>query len=253
MTSDCDAQPENGQFHTTRWSLVMTAAQSGAEASQAAFAQLYQTYWYPLYAFARRRGYSPEDAQDLTQGFFVHLVENRSLATVSPLKGRFRTFLLTSFRNFMSNEIRRALSLKRGGNISGLDFTSAEERFQLEPVDYLTAEKIYDARWAMILLQRSLTRLEENYRSTGKHQEFAILKQFIGGLSPHQTISYEQAAAILGVTLAAVKTLIHRIRKQYSAILRSEIAWTVQEPADVNDEILSLCDALIAASGRLAI
>ena len=145
------------------------------------------------------------------------------------------------------------MSLKRGGDVSGLDFSSAEERFQLEPVEYLTAEKIYDARWAMILLERSLTRLEENYRNTGKHQEFTILKQFIGGLSPYQTISYEQAAAILGVTLASVKTLIHRIRKQYAATLRSEIAWTVQEPSNVEDEILSLCDALIAASGRLAI
>jgi DNA-directed RNA polymerase specialized sigma24 family protein len=153
----------------------------------------------------------------------------------------------------MSNKNRRALSLKRGGNISGLDFTSAEERFRLEPVDYHTAEKIYDARWAMILLPRSLTRLEENYRNTGKDQGFAILKQFIGGLSPHQTISYEQAATILGVTLASVKTLIHRIRKQFAAILRSEIAWTAQEPSDVEAEILSLCDALIAASGRLAI
>jgi RNA polymerase sigma-70 factor (ECF subfamily) len=152
----------------------------------------------------------------------------------------------------MSNEIRRALSLKRGGNISGLDFTSAEASFRLEPVDYLKGEKIYGARWAMILLQRSLIRLEENYRNPGKNQEFAILKQFIGGLSSHQT-SYKQAAAILGVTLASVKTLIHRIREQYAAVLRSEIAWTVQEPSDVEAEILSLCDALIAASGRLAI
>ena len=141
-------------FHTTRWTIVMRAAQSQAPGGESALAQLCRSYWYPLYMFARRRGHSPDDAQDLTQGFFLHLLERRALASVDRLKGKFRSFLLASFQNHLSNQFDCARRLKRGGDreFVRLDAEEAEERYRLEPVEYLTAEKMFDARWAMTLL-----------------------------------------------------------------------------------------------------
>jgi len=145
------------RFRTTRWTVVMISAQSQAREGRAAFAELYQLYRYPLYAFARRGGHSPEDAQDLTQGFFLHLLEHRALTHVDRLKGKFRSFLLASFQNYLSVEARRDRRLKRGGDYEfvSLDLESAESRYRLEPVDYLTAETIFDARWAMTLVDRA--------------------------------------------------------------------------------------------------
>jgi DNA-directed RNA polymerase specialized sigma24 family protein len=142
------------QFHTTRWTLVMVSAQSQAAGGEAALGELCRIYWYPLYSFARRRGYTPHDAQDLTQGFFLHLLQHRALTQVDRLKGKFRSFLLASFQNYLSNEAQRARSLKRGKEYDfvSLDWNNAENRYRLEPADYLTAEKIFDARWAMTLL-----------------------------------------------------------------------------------------------------
>src|ERR1700759_2846866 len=139
------------QFHTTRWTLVMVSAQSQAEGGPAALSELCRIYWYPLYSFVRRRGYSPHDAQDLTQGFFLHLLEHRALSGVDRLKGKFRSFLLACFQNYLSAETHRAKRLKRGGQCQfvSLDLETAENRYQYEPVDYLTAEKIFEARWAL--------------------------------------------------------------------------------------------------------
>src|SRR5580700_4380899 len=137
-----------GRFHTTRWTLVMISAQNQSQAGQAALAELCQIYWYPLYAFARRRGHSPHDSQDLTQGFFLHLLEHRALSGVDRLKGKFRSFLQACFQNYLSAESRRAHRLKRGGQCKfvSLDLESAENRYRYEPEDYLTAEKIFEAR-----------------------------------------------------------------------------------------------------------
>jgi DNA-directed RNA polymerase specialized sigma24 family protein len=144
------------RFHTTRWSVVINAAQSQTQSGQAAFAELCKLYWYPLYFFARRRGHSPHDAQDLTQGFFLHLLKNRAFTRVDRLKGKFRSFLLASFQNDLSTDAHRARSVKRGGNCEFVcvDFESAESCYQLEPANDLTGQKMFDARWALTLLTK---------------------------------------------------------------------------------------------------
>ncbi|MBV8899855.1 MAG: sigma-70 family RNA polymerase sigma factor [Verrucomicrobia bacterium] len=241
------------RFYTTRWSAILVAAQSQAPGSQAALSELCRLYWYPLYAFARRRGYAPHDAQDLTQGFFLHVLEHRALKHVHPMKGKFRSFLLASFQNFLSDEADRARCLKRGGNreFVFLDAEDAENRYRLEPRDHLTAEKIFEARWAMTLLTQSVERLRDEYVARGERSRFEVLKVFVGideGKSPPP---YEEIAKSLGVSVGAAKTLIHRFRKQYAAILRQEVARTVTDPAEIEDEIHALCAALVVAEGRL--
>jgi RNA polymerase sigma factor (sigma-70 family) len=243
-----------GRFRTTRWSAVLIAAQSQLPGSQAALSELCRLYWYPLYAFARRRGHTPVDAQDLTQGFFLHLLQHRALKHVEPLKGKFRSFLLASFQNFISDATVRAHALKRGGNLEFvfLDAEDAEERYRHERSDVLTAEKIYDARWAMALLGHALERLRLEYAARNSTSQFDVLQAFVRvGQEGQSTPSYEEVANLLRVTVSAAKTLIHRFRKQYTAILREEIGRTVTDPADIDQEIHALCDALIAAEGRV--
>jgi DNA-directed RNA polymerase specialized sigma24 family protein len=240
-------------FHTTHWTVVMTAAQSQVQGGSAALAELCRLYWYPLYVFARRRGHSPDDAQDLTQGFFLHLLEHRALAHVDRLKGKFRSFLLASFQNYLSVEAHRARCLKRGGNYEfvTLDLERAEGRYLLEPTDALTAEKIFDARWAMTLLGRAVSLLSEEYAAQDKTPTFETLNAFLDLSNSQPPPPYEQAADALQVSVGSVKTLIHRMRKRFASILREEVARTVSDPAEVDGEIHALCDALIAAEGRL--
>jgi RNA polymerase sigma-70 factor (ECF subfamily) len=232
--------------------MVMRAAQSQVEGSQSALSELCRLYWYPLYVFARRRGHTPDDAQDLTQGFFLHLLENRALARVDRLKGKFRSFLLASFKNYLSVEAQRARCLKRGGDreFVSFDLENAENQYRLEPADCLTPEKIFDARWARTLLGRAMTRLREEYAAQNKTSVLETLKVFLASGSDEAT-PYEEVAARLGVGLAAVKTLIHRLRKRYAFVLREEVGRTVSDPAEVDDEIHALCDALLATEGRL--
>jgi RNA polymerase sigma factor (sigma-70 family) len=165
------------RFHTTRWSVVLVSAQSQAPGCQAAFADLCKLYWYPLYSFIRHRGYSPEDAQDLVQGFFLHIIERKALSRIDRSKGKFRSFLLASLQNYLSNEADRARSLKRGGNAQFvyLDIEGAEDRYGLEPVEQLTPEKIFDARWAMALLGEAMNRLSREYVTLGKTNIFQAL------------------------------------------------------------------------------
>lgn len=221
--------------------------------SQAALSELCQLYWYPLYAFARRRGYAPHDAQDRTQGFFLHLLEHRALRRANPLKGKFRSFLLASFQNFLADEADLARCLKRGGNreFIFLDAQDAESRYRLEPADHLTAEKIFDARWAMTLLAQAVDRLREECAARGEGSRFEVLRAFVGVAEGKAPPSYEQVAESLGVSVGAAKTLIHRFRKRYFAILRETIARTVSDPAEVEDEVRALCDALVVAEGRI--
>ena len=241
------------QFHTTRWTLVIVSAQSQAAGGKAALAELCRIYWYPLYSFARRRGYSPHDAQDLTQGFFLHLLEHKALTQVDRLKGKFRSFLLSSFQNYLSNESQRAHSLKRGKNYEfvSLDLENAESRYRLEPADYLTAEKIFDARWAMTLLNHVMVALGREYASEGKSSTFQALEIFLRFGDTRPSPSYEELSVTLGLSAGGVKTLVHRLRKRYSILLREEVARTVSDPVEVDNEIHSLCDALIAAEGRM--
>ena len=251
--SDSSVGGEAGQFHTTRWTLVMASAHDQSQAGKAALAALCQTYWYPLYAFARRRGHSPPDAQDLTQGFFLHVLEHRALTHVDRLKGKFRSFLLACFQNYLSVEAQRAHALKRGGQCQfiSLDLGTAESRYRLEPADYLTAEKIFEARWALTLLEQAMAVLRQEYVARGKESVFDTLKVFVGIVESRPEASYEEAAKALGVGVGTVKTLIHRLRKQYLAAVREEVARTVSDPAEIEGEIRALCAALIAAEGRV--
>jgi RNA polymerase sigma factor (sigma-70 family) len=250
---DSSVDGSGGQFHTTRWTLVMVSAQNQGLAGRTALAELCQIYWYPLYAFARRRGLSPEDSEDLTQGFFLHLLEHRALTHVDRLKGKFRSFLRASFQNYISVENHRALCLKRGGAVRfvTLDREDAENRYRLELADDLSPEKIFDARWAMTLLDHAMTQLSDDYRSIGKGTVFETLKEFVGIGETKATSSYEDVAKALNVGVGTVKTWIHRLRSRYIDLVREEVARTVSDPAEVSNELHALCDALIAAEGKI--
>ena len=231
----------------------MRAAQSQAQGGPSALAELCRLYWYPLYIFARRRGHSPEDAQDLTQGFFLHLLERRALTGVDRLKGKFRSFLLASFQNHLSDVGDRARSYKRGGDkkFVQLDAEEAEERYRREPVEFLTAEKIFDARWAMTVLGEALKRLRQEYATAGKTSTFEALRVFLDPNSSTAPPSYDEVANRLELSTGGVKTLIHRLRKRYTALLKEEVGRTVSDPSEIDEEIHALCEAVIASEGRL--
>ena len=242
------------RFRTTRWSAVLLSAQSHAPGSRTALADLCKLYWYPLYAFVRRRGYSPEDAQDLTQGFFLSLFDRKALRQVTPSKGRFRSFLLASMKNYLSNEFDRRNSVKRGGHIKfvRLDLETCEDRYQSEPHEELTAEKIFDARWALTLLDDALRLLREEYVLHGKFATMETLEPFLDPGSSRKLPSHEEIAEMLHVNPGGVKVLIHRLRKRYSELLRAEVARTVTSPEAIDEEIHALCEALIASEGRMS-
>ena len=242
-----------GRFHTTHWSAVLLSAQSQVPGSQAALTELCRIYWYPIYSLVRRRGSSPEEAQDLTQGFFLYLLEHKALRQVSPVKGKFRSLLVASLQNYLSDEVDRARCLKRGGNIEfvPLDTKAAEDRYQLAPLDFLTADRVFDARWAMTLLDEAMGRMRKEYAAHGKASVFETLKPFIDPINSKAALSYEQVANALQVSAGSVKKLIFRLRKQYASLLREEVARTVSDPSEIDEEIHSLCEALLATEGRL--
>ncbi len=245
---------EDGQFDKTRWTMVLGAVQSRTPCAQKALAELCGLYWRPLYAFARRRGHSPEDAQDLVQGFFEHLIGSRGLATVERSKGRFRSFLLASFQNFISAENRRTRAEKRGGRakVIRLDWQDAETCLVLEPEDRLTPETLYDAQWALLLLRRATERLEHEQAVAGKAKTFRILKGFLGGdVDSHAPVTYQEAAEALGVGVPNVTSLIHRLRQRHTQLVREEVERTVLDPAEVEAELHGLCEALVEAEGRV--
>jgi RNA polymerase sigma factor (sigma-70 family) len=241
------------RFRTTQWSVVLLSAQSQLPGSKAALAELCRLYWFPLYAFVRRRGYNPDDAQDLTQGFFLHLLDHKAFSKVDPGKGKFRSFLLGSIKNYLSKEADRVSCLKRGGNIEfvPLDTQNAEDLYRFEPSDFLTAETIFDARWATSLLGETMSRLVNEYSAEGKTATLKALEPFLVPGNIQVVPSYEQVADQLQVSIGAVKTLIHRMRKQFTVLLREEVARTVSNPEEIDDEIHWLCEALVASEGRL--
>jgi DNA-directed RNA polymerase specialized sigma24 family protein len=247
-------RPDHGEFDKTHWSLVLGAIQSRAPGAPQALAELCRCYWQPLYTFARRRGRLPEDSQDLVQGFFEHLISSHGLATVDRSKGKFRSFLLASFQNFMAAESRSARAEKRGGGAEmiRLDWRDAEARLSFEPEDTLTPETLYDAQWALLLLRRAAERLQQEQAATGKAETFQTLKGFLsGGGSGRATVTYEEAARTLGIGTTAVTTLIHRLRQRHRELVREEVERTVLDPAEVEAELHGLCEALIRAEGRV--
>jgi RNA polymerase sigma-70 factor (ECF subfamily) len=222
-------------FTTTHWSVVLQA-QGESPAAQEALEKLCRTYWWPLYGFVRRNGYKPEEAQDLTQGFFALLLERRDLDVVRREKGRLRSYLLVSLKNFLAKAKRRKLAVKRGEGqaLVPLDELLARERADLEPANTLSADRIYERRWALTLLEEVLTRLESEYRSAGNAKLFERLNEF---LSDEAGRSQAEVAAELGMTENAVKQAFHRLRQRYRQLLRDEIAQTVAVPGDVEDEL----------------
>jgi RNA polymerase sigma factor (sigma-70 family) len=241
------------QFRSTRWSAILIAAETQVPGSEEALSALCRDYWYPLYAFARRRGYPAHDAQDLTQGFFLSILKRHALKQADPARGKFRSFLLSSFQNFLADESDRARALKRGGDCKFLflDAEEAESRFELEQTDQLTPEKIFDARWAMALLTRAAKRLQEECAIAGESARFEILRPFVGVELGRSPPTYEEVARALGVSVGTAKTTIHRFRKQYTVLLRQEVSRTVSDPMEIDEELRALCGALAVAEGRL--
>ena len=232
------------QFASTRWSLVAAAGQRDLPESEAALASLCGLYWYPLYAYARRRLPTVEDAQDLTQEFFLRLQEREYLRQADRQRGRFRSFLLTAFKHFLAKEQERANAQKRGGGRKPLplDFQSGECRFQREPSHQATAEDLYERSWALALLQQALARLREEQAAAGKERLFECLKGTLTGEDAPRP--YAEFAAELGMSAEAVKVTVHRLRRRYGELLRTEIAQTVGSPEEVEDELRTLFAAL---------
>src|SRR6266571_5571832 len=224
-------------FATTHWSVVTAAGNTSSPQSDAALEKLCRTYWYPLYAFVRRKGHSPHDAQDLTQAFFARLLEKNYVAQADRERGRFRTYLLAALTHFLADEWDKARRLKRGGGreIVSFDAASAEERYRLEPIDQLDAAKLYERRWVTTLFDRVLARLEQEFRDSGKGELFNRLKGVL--LAEKGGSSYAQLGLPLGLKEDAVKQAVHRMRRRYRELFREEIAQTVAGQGDAEDEL----------------
>ena len=231
-------------FVTTHWSVVLAARRADTTRARDALARLCQTYWHPLYAYVRRLGHSPHDAQDLTQEFFARLLAKHYLADADESRGRFRSFLLAALKHFLANEWEKARAQKRGGGqipIS-IDPVTAETGCHFEPADPATADKIFERRWALTLLDQVLRRLRREYAATGREALFEQLKPTLTEAS--RSVRYAEIAARLNTTEGAMKVAVHRLRQQYRELLRAEIAETVASPAEVEDELRNLFAAL---------
>jgi RNA polymerase sigma factor (sigma-70 family) len=227
--------------------MVVSAGRGHSPEAGQALAALCENYWFPLYAFVRRAGRSAEDAQDLTQEFFVRLLAKNYLADADRDRGRFRSFLLGAMKHLLANERRRQGTQKRGGGLPtiSLDFRSGEDRYRrIEPADSLTPERLYERRWALTLLDLVLERLREEFRAAGKSDLFDTLKPLLAA-GPAKT-SYRDVAEGLAMSEGAVKVAVHRLRRRYRKLLREEIARTLVGPEAVEDELREL----LAAVGR---
>lgn len=231
-------------FVTTRWTLVLTAGHKSSPQSDRALAELCQTYWFPLYAYVRRQGKTKEDAEDLVQEFFARFLEKNYLDGLRAERGKFRAFLLASLKHFLANEWDKASRQKRGGGVLhlSLDWQSADERYQLEPRDSTSPDRLFDREWALALLERVIRRLGDECRRDGKDQLFEQARQFL--MVGEQAIPYADAARALGTDEGAVRVAVHRLRKRYRELLREEIAQTLNDPAQVQEELRSLRAAL---------
>jgi RNA polymerase sigma factor (sigma-70 family) len=233
------------RFAATRWSIVIAAGdRRAATAARRAMGELARQYWFPLYAYLRRKGLAPPQAEDLVQGFFTRLLEKDALAAADRSRGKFRSFLLASLQNFLANEWDKAHAQKRGGTaaILAFDALDAETRYAAEPADEMTPERVFERRWALAVLDQVLTRLREEYAQRGQTAVFAALEAqvLVGG----DTVSHRQIAAQLGLTEGAAKVAAHRLRQRFRQLLRDEISQTVSDHALVDEELRQLLASL---------
>ncbi len=230
-------------FVSTHWSVVLAAGKKDSS-SDDALARLCETYWYPLYAYARRRGYSVHDSQDLTQEFFARLLEGNWLAKANRERGRFRSFLLSSMKNFMANEWKKARMQKRGGGhtIVSFDDDSAEGRYKLEPMEKRTPESFFERQWALTLLETVLARLEAEHSRENKDDWMTAMRPAL--TSERDTINCGDIAQKLAITETAARVAVHRLRRRYRQLIRAEVAATVASPADIEMEMRHLFQSL---------
>lgn len=230
-------------FATTRWTVVLAAGGRDAPQAEAALEELCRIYWYPLYAYVRRHGHTREDAEDLTQSFFARLLEKYYLQGLRSEKGKFRAFLLAALKHFLANEWDRASRKKRGGaaKVLSLDWHGAENRYQVEPADHLSPDKLYDRMWAVTLLERVINRLRDESVAEAKVKLFDQLRPFL--MVGKSAIPYGEAATALDLTEGAVRVAVHRVRRRYRELLREEISQTLSNPKQVDEELRALFGA----------
>jgi RNA polymerase sigma factor (sigma-70 family) len=240
---DSKPTPRGDHFVTTRWSVVLSAGRKSSPHSERALAELCQTYWYPLYAFVRRKGHGKEDAEDLTQAFFETVLEKNPLQGLTHERGRFRAFLLAAMKHFLANDWDRKNRKKCGGGALhlSLDWQDADERYHLEPVDPMTPEQVFDREWALAMLRRVVDRLGEECAANGKAEFFDAVKELLVGGDGD---GYGTIAGQLGMAAGAVRVAVHRLRRRNREVLREEIAQTLDDPTRVDDELKALQAAL---------
>ena len=238
--SNSELEAHGATFATTHWSVVLAAGDRDTPQAAAALETLCRTYWYPLYAYVRRRGYSAEDAEDLTQGFFARLLQKNYPAEADRAKGKFRSFLLLTLNHFLLDERARAHTLKRGGGqvFISLDQPTPEDRYRLEVAENLSPETLFERRWAQTLLDQALLRLRAEFATAGKAEHYEVLKTF--GPGEQTTLSYAEAAGRLGVSEGTVRMMIHRLRQRHRELVREEIAQTVSTAAEIDEELRHL-------------
>jgi RNA polymerase sigma-70 factor (ECF subfamily) len=232
-------------FATTRWTLVLNSVEPGEAAlAKTALDELCRLYWYPIYVFVRGRGYEHDDAEDMTQAFFVKVLEKKTLAAARRDRGKFRSFLLSALKHFMADEREKAAAIKRGGGqrILSLNMENAEGKYLLEPVERLTPERAFERKWALQLLEEVLRHLENEYAATGRGDLFQALRFCLCG--ERGEAPYAQLSRQLNMSDGAVKVAVHRMRKRYRERLREEIAHTVERPEDIEEELRHLFEAL---------
>jgi len=239
-----EPQPHRGVFATTHWSVVLAAGHSDSSQATEALEKLCRTYWYPLYAYVRRCGQSPHDAQDLTQEFFLLLLKKRWLDEADREKGRLRTFLVTALKHFMAKEWRRGSSQRRGGAYAhvSIDTAFAESRYAADPGADLAADEVFDRQWALTLLDLTMERLQGEFTAAGRAGDFAVLKEYL--TASHGTLAYQSAAMRLGVSEGAARVAVHRLRKRFREVYREVISQTLPVGADVDAEMHHLAGAL---------
>lgn len=230
-------------FVQTQWSLVRRAARADSPDARAALENLCRAYWFPIYVFIRRNGHSPADAQDLTQDFFARLLSGNSIARADPALGKFRTFLLGALKHFLVDARRKAAAQKRGGGVQVISFeqAQAEDRYQLEPTDDRTPDKIFEQRWSAVLLETAAARLGEEFRASGKAHHFEVLKPFLAAEGDES--SYAHAGNLLNHSPKAIAVAVHRLRRRFRYLVRSAIADTVSTAEEVEEEFRNLFSA----------